>query len=1057
MARRHADSRMNFQVVVWLVVAVVIALPLWALVASYVAKNQAEAAEQRVRQAFEWIDALKGELAALRKELQRRDDVVEERKSVASSAVAEVAATPTADTAAILPVAPAFPPPVPAESPPAIELLGAELTLKASEVPAIPDAPPVSPPRALPPPLPEARVARETLPPVPPSGPAAKLDLERFLGVKLFAWLGGLALFFAILFFVKYSFDRNLIPPAGRVAIGFVFGVGLLVAGLLTQRKPAYAVLAQTFLASGVLILYGVSYAGHVHYRIFGPAEQSALVAFGLMAATTVVAFLLAVRLRAQVVAVLGMVGGFLTPVLCSTGRDAPVALFGYIAILDVGLLLVAARRKWTHLVPLAALGTIVLGLGWFGTFFRSGGYAEGSATLLPMGIVLFFVALFGVAAWRIRTETVDRFVFGSSVALVLAAVTAGYYFLSFPAIAQRPGLLHGFMLAVGAAGVIVSFAKPTLSRTMLIVAVLGFIHAGQWCQMALTRENLPVLLIVALAFAGVHVGLPIVLQRWLKRGVSTPTLPGEVAWMGPLTLGLLVMPAAQLPGASASFWAALMVANLAQVAFALALRRVAPLAAGYVLTLVIGLVWLDRLPRDWDMPFVFYPMLVGFGAVLAGASVWLGKKRISGNADAGPPISGPFPPEPFVPALPALLPFGMLMALIDRLDPLPEAPVFGAAMGLGLLLLALARWGGLPVLSLVALIGVATVEALWHRSHFDSAHPGGPLLWYVGIHAAFTVYPFVFSRAFREKLTPWVAAAASGVCHFLLVHATVKAGYPSFAGRLGWIPVYFAVPAGLCLTALVKVIRSSESIRPGQLAWFGSVFLLFVTLIFPIQLERHWLTVAWAMEGAALLWLSRRIPHRGLVWTGLALLGTSFVRLIFNPAIILAYPRSEMPIWNWHLYTYGIASAALMAGAWWLRRPDPSVLERMWPRLLWAGGGILLFALVNIEIADFFTERGEPVIVLFSHRSNLARDMTTTMAWGVFALGLLVIGFAVRSRGARRAGVGLLAVTLLKLFLHDLAELQTFYRIAALAVIAIIALAASFLYQRHFDRSADE
>ena len=50
-----------------------------------------------------------------------------------------------------------------------------------------------------------------------------------------------------------------------------------------------------------------------------------------------------------------------------------------------------------------------------------------------------------------------------------------------------------------------------------------------------------------------------------------------------------------------------------------------------------------------------------------------------------------------------------------------------------------------------------------------------------------------------------------------------------------------------------------------------------------------------------------------------------------------------------------------------------------------------------------------------------------------------------------------MLAVTLLKQFLHDLAELQTFYRIAALAVVAVIALAASFLYQRHFDRRADE
>ena len=50
------------------------------------------------------------------------------------------------------------------------------------------------------------------------------------MGVKMFAWIGGLALFLGVAFFVKYSFDNNLIPPQLRVAIGFLTGLGLLVA-----------------------------------------------------------------------------------------------------------------------------------------------------------------------------------------------------------------------------------------------------------------------------------------------------------------------------------------------------------------------------------------------------------------------------------------------------------------------------------------------------------------------------------------------------------------------------------------------------------------------------------------------------------------------------------------------------------------------------------------------------------------------------------------------------------------------------------------------------------
>lgn len=64
------------------------------------------------------------------------------------------------------------------------------------------------------------------------------------MGVKLFAWLGGVALFFGVIFFVRYAFEHDLVPPAVRVALGFVTGIGLLAGGLWTHRKPTYKVLA---------------------------------------------------------------------------------------------------------------------------------------------------------------------------------------------------------------------------------------------------------------------------------------------------------------------------------------------------------------------------------------------------------------------------------------------------------------------------------------------------------------------------------------------------------------------------------------------------------------------------------------------------------------------------------------------------------------------------------------------------------------------------------------------------------------------------------------------
>src|ERR1044072_1040089 len=178
------------------------------------------------------------------------------------------------------------------------------------------------------------QVAKPTKPPI---------NWEQFMGAKLFAWIGGFALFLGIAFFVKYSFEHNLIPPELRIAIGFIVGAGLIVGGLLLKRKEN-AITAQTLCATGILVLFAVTFAcrTYYHFAFFGVIPT-----FLLMKLITEVAFLLAVRLNAMVVAVLGIAGGFLTPVLLSTGEDSPLGLFVYIALLDIGLLALAQRQRW--------------------------------------------------------------------------------------------------------------------------------------------------------------------------------------------------------------------------------------------------------------------------------------------------------------------------------------------------------------------------------------------------------------------------------------------------------------------------------------------------------------------------------------------------------------------------------------------------------------------------------------------------------------------------------------------------------------------------------------
>ena len=74
---------------------------------------------------------------------------------------------------------------------------------------------------------------------------------------------------------------------------------------------------------------------------------------------------------------------------------------------------------------------------------------------------------------------------------------------------------------------------------------------------------------------------------------------------------------------------------------------------------------------------------------------------------------------------------------------------------------------------------------------------------------------------------------------------------------------------------------------------------------------------------------------------------------------------------------------------------------------------------------------------------------MSYSIAWALFALLLLIVGMRKQTAPVRYASLGLLGVTVIKLFLHDLSQLDQLYRIAAFVVVAVIAILASFLYQR--------
>src|SRR5437016_10194208 len=457
-----------------------------------------------------------------------------------------------------------------------------QATVAATETvpPAVPittPAPAVSEKESVPPPIPE-RFVQATVPQIAaPRRPP--INWEQFMGAKLFAWIGGLALFLGVAFFVKYSFEHNLIPPELRVAIGFVVGVGLLIGGLLLKRKEN-AVTAQTLCATGTLVLYAVTFAcrSYYHFAFFGLIPT-----FLLMTLITAVAFLLAVRLNAILVAVLGIAGGFLTPVLLSTGQDHPLGLFVYIALLDIGLLALAQRQGWNGLPTLGAVGTALMQFAWVTTFFVPEKYFAGNKVLVVMGVFAGFQGLFLAAVGSARrTGRMNHELLASALGLAAVAIVSTFYLLSFETIAHRPTLLFSYLFVVDLGMLALTLLESRLLIVDALAGLAAFILLAAWTNHDLTMAHLYTALTFYFIFALSHSATPLALQR--LRSVQIPWWSHAFP---AFALLLVLMPILQLAGISIVIWPFVLIVDLLAIALALATATLLPILAGLLLTLV--------------------------------------------------------------------------------------------------------------------------------------------------------------------------------------------------------------------------------------------------------------------------------------------------------------------------------------------------------------------------------------------------------------------------------------------------------------------------------------
>src|SRR5215467_13649011 len=226
-------------------------------------------------------------------------------------------------------------------------------------VASIPGAPAKAP---APPPL-----SGFTPPPLHTSLPkdSGSADLETVIAGRWFNRIAIVALLFGFTFFLKLAFDNNWIGPSGRVAIGILLGGAMMPWSAWLSRR-GYSYFSEGIVALGEATLFVSVWAGCQYYHLY---DQS--VGFiGLIVITSAMAAI-ALGRDSQRIAVLCLLGGYLTPVLVSTGQDHQVVLFTYLLILGAGLLLMGEGKDWYSLAPIGFVGTQIYYWGWYSEFYH--------------------------------------------------------------------------------------------------------------------------------------------------------------------------------------------------------------------------------------------------------------------------------------------------------------------------------------------------------------------------------------------------------------------------------------------------------------------------------------------------------------------------------------------------------------------------------------------------------------------------------------------------------------------------------------------------------------
>ena len=1046
------------------------------------------------------FDSLREEVLALRK----RVDLLEKRRSVPEP-VAEAPAPRQAVRAAAVPVqeinsAPLTPPtaapvvaptpaPVPPPSPAPTPV--PKPVAQASSTP-VPPAPPLARPQPRVEPGPQPRQEKPKAPPMP----AEPSFIARLFSGNIVAKVGVVVLFFGVGFLLKFAYDRDMFPPQLRLLGVALAAIALFGTGWwLRKSRRLYALILQGG-ASGLAYL-DVFFALKT-YQFISPA-----VGFTLFAVLGVATTIAAVRQDARSLAVLGLGGAFLAPVLASTGGGSHVMLFSYYLLLNAFILGVSWFRAWRELNLTGWLFTFAISLFWGNANYRP----ELFGSVEPF--VLAFFAIYLVVPILFATRQPPQLRGLVDATLVFGTPAA----VAFMQAELVKGMPYGLAWSAAIGG-----------------ALYALLSVFTW-----RRENMRLL---AETYAALAVGLGTLAVFFTFDAYPTFafwTIEGAaILWVGlrqdrPLARAFAIL--VQLAGAALfindylsiarSHWllndrvyGGLLIAVASLISARLLYQYAGKLRAWETLfapgMLLWGALWwsiggLDALHQGYagaalpNAIAIFY--LASFAAVEFGGKWrdWSAVRNLAGF-------------HPIVLAVVLLLAFGQRQHPLEGLGWLTWPAGFALAFWTlrrqendGIAAAAMPRYAG----QWLVLACAATWEEVWlldHREHAFgmlfalSAHGAawlryrlrerelpeaaagsafvllwGMVFWFAH---AFTYTDVNFTRdtqitvvlgfatasalayEFAGSLIGWrgLRQAASGLWLALpFALAAQYAGSHPFAsfGWLGW-PAAYAVAYWSLYRHERDALAVLIPVRHAAGLWLAvAIFALELKWQFGgAQFGEAWLTSVWGFCAAAALagavyWGDRgrwpvaphRETYRGLVLAPIGAFTVAWALFANFKAPGSMAPMPYLPLLNPVDAMVGLSLAALWMWSRWYINPGSESTGA----LRKAAGALGFIWLNGIALRSIHYWAGVPYEFAALFRSVLVQS-TLSLLWTVAAMALMFLARRRMERTLWVAGAVLLGAVVVKLFLVDLANSGTVERIVSFIGVGALLLVIGYL-----------